>query len=320
MCVLNKVSVSLLTYNSRAYLSECLESVLGQTYPRVEVVIVDNRSSDGTVDYVREHWPGLSLYHNTENVGYSAGHNRGIRMSDGDYVLVLNPDVVLQRDCIGYLVEAIERDERAGAAMGKLYTWGSRQEASPVFDSVGVYIRKNRRTLDRGQGEADVGQYDEVRECFGASGAVGLYRRAMLEDVRLGDEYFDEDFFAYREEVDLAWRSRLLGWTCVFEPRAVGYHDRTYTPRTRSSMPGHLRRHMLKNRYLLLLKDDELRHVLRHLLHIVWFELRLWGYTLLTEPHLMSVVLDVLRLVPRMLDKRKQTMARRRTAPNEMLR
>ena len=204
--------------------------------------------------------------------------------------------------------------------MGKLYTFESRQATTPIFDSVGVAVCKNRRTLDKGQGELDTGQYDERSQCFGASGAAPLYRRAMLKDVAIDGEYFDEDFFAYREEVDLAWRSQLLGWTCAFAPRAVGYHDRAYTPASRRRMPPFLRQHIVKNRYLLLLKNDEPAHILRHLPHILWFEASLWGHSLLLEPYLVRAIWHVKQLARRMLSKRRYTMSRRRVGHDDMLR
>ncbi len=317
---MNKISINLLTYNSRRYLPECLAAVRAQTYPRVEVTTIDNGSADDTVPFLSEMYPDVRLIVNDENRGYSAAHNQGIGATDGEYVLLLNPDVVLEPEYVARLAAALDRDLAAGSAMGKLYALQSRGAERCVIDSVGVYVCRNRRTLDRGQGEVDQGQYDGLAECFGASGAAPMYRRAMLKDAAVDGEYFDEDFFAYREEVDLAWRAQLLGWSCAFVPSAVAYHDRSYTPEARHIMPRFLRLHMAKNRYLLLLKNDDPKHVLLDWPDILWFEVRLWAYSLLREPYLFRSLWQALRLAPRMLAKRRITMRRRRTAPDYMLR
>ncbi len=313
MSAQKKVSVNILLYNSRKYLPHCLEAISSQTYQNLEVTIIDNASTDGGADWVREHYPQVRLIVNAENKGFCGGHNQGIRATDGPYVLLLNPDVSLTENYVEELVSSLEKDDRIGAAMGKLYLCPSESLRCDhnVIDSVGVMVCKNRRTLDRGHGQPDDGQYAEESFCFGPNGAVPLYKREMLEDLAIEGEYLDEDFFAYREEVDLAWRAQLLGWKAVFNPRAIGFHDRTYMPATRRQMPRFRREHMFKNRYLLVLKNDLPTHFLRHLPHILWFEFMLWGYTLLFEPYLLKSAWRALKLTPRMLRKRALIMERK---------
>jgi len=143
-------------------------------------------------------------------------------------------------------------------------------------------------------------RFAESEEVLLPSASAALYRREMLEEIGL----FDEDFFAYREEVDLAWRAQLRGWQCVYNPNAVAYHVHSYTSQTRKQQPKPLRRLQFRNRYLLMLKNDSLSNFLRHSLHILSFEILALGYVFLREPHLLLGYWDVLKLFPRMMRKR----------------
>ena len=166
-------------------------------------------------------------------------------------------------------------------------------------------VRRSRRNFERGQGEADRGQYDASGEVFGADACAGLYARAMLEDVAVRGEIFDEDFFAYREIVDLSWRARLRGWRTVYEPEAVAFHCRTFSPATRSAVSPRLKRLSLKNRYLMILKNETLRNYLRHLPWIASFDAVLLIYLLFFDPRTLAAFGDLLRILPRALRRRR---------------
>lgn len=178
--MLKKVSVNILLYNSREHLPACLEAVFSQSYKPLEVTVIDNASTDGGVNWVREYYPQVHIIVNAENRGFCGGHNQGIRASEGDYVLLLNPDTTLAENYVTELVRVIEKrekvEERVGAAMGKLYLRQAGQEQSSprIIDSTGVYVTKGRRTLDRGHGQPDDGCYDKEEFCFGANGAALL--------------------------------------------------------------------------------------------------------------------------------------------------
>src|SRR5204862_304740 len=171
----------------------------------------------------------------------SAAHNRIIAETRSDYVLVCNPDVVLGPGFVEVLVDALDRDPAAGSATGKLRRLdpaaGTGCEAKRILDTTGIYFTPNQRHLDRGSGEVDAGQYERREYVFGASGAAAFYRRRMLEEVRADQEYFDEAFFAYREDADLAWRAQWLGWRCLYVPEARGFHVWRVLPERRASLP-----------------------------------------------------------------------------------
>jgi len=316
------VSVNVLAYNHKPYLKGCIEAVLAQTYPNIELIVMDNNSSDGSAELVKEEFPSVTLLENGRNLGYSGGHNRAIRMSRSPYFMPLNPDVFLTPTFIEEMVNAAEQDDRIGAVSGKLlkieFNEGQWIETG-LLDSTGLVLRKNRKNYERGHGEPDDGRYSNEEFVFGAFGAAPLYKREMLEDVRIGDEYFDEDFFAYREEVDLAWRAQLRGWRSLYTPKAVAYHVRSYSPATRKQQPRFLRQLQFRNRYLLMFKNDSWRNVLRHAPYILGFEVLALGYVLLREPYLLWGYWDALRLLPKMMQKRRAIQSRKLVSDSYIL-
>jgi len=233
---LDSVTVHVLTFNHAKYIERCVQSVLDQRYGNVELIVSDNASQDGTPDVVAEHFPSVKLIRNKSNLGYSRGHNEIISKTRSTFFLALNPDVVLEKGFVERCVQFMGRYPRVGTIAGKLLSISDDdfvQYKSPlkgVIDSAGIYFQSNQRHFDRGAGQLDVGQFDEVGYVFGATGAAAFYRRSMLDDIKLGGEYFDEDFFAYREDVDLAWRAQLFGWDTLYIPSAYAYHVRKVFP------------------------------------------------------------------------------------------
>ncbi len=312
------VSVIILNWNGAEYLPTCLSSLYEQTYSQVEIIIVDNASTDNscqvieefrtqianvfTGEYSQPH-PNLRLIRNKTNEGFCRGNNQGIREAHGEFVLLLNQDVRLDRQFIENLAKIIQSDRTIGIALGKLL---SNYEPAKI-DSTGIVIHKTRRAFDRGQGEDDIGQYNTVEEVFGASGAACLYRRIMLEDIKYSssDEYLDELFFMYKEDVDLCWRARLLGWKCVYTPDAVGWHYRKWGTGKRKDIPKSLRRHSLKNRYLMMLKNERWTTISPHFFSILWYELCSMGYILFREPYLFTVIGEILQVWPVIMEKRE---------------
>ncbi len=341
-----QVSVIIINWNGAQYLHACLTSLCQQTYPLLEILVIDNASTDHSLHVIEEfesHLPEFTQQHqsrslqiisNTQNKGFCYGNNQGIHQSQGEFVLLLNADVTLDARFIEILVDCMQSDGTIGITLGKLLNGHDPTK----LDSTGIVIYKNRRAVDRGQGQDDIGQYELQEEVFGASGATCLYRRAMLDDIKycrddlhaIGrfqayspplvggvrgggneqpphDEYLDEMFFAYKEDIDLAWRSQLAGWKCVYVPKAVGRHFRNWGSGKRTNIPKWIRRHSLKNRYLMLLKNEQWKTITPHLLVIFWYELQSLIYILLREPHLVLALKDIIRLWPEIRQKRDIT-------------
>ncbi|MGE3842170.1 MAG: glycosyltransferase family 2 protein [Vicinamibacterales bacterium] len=309
------VSVGIVTWNSAADVPACIAAVRAQTHPSVELLVADNASADDTWAAVVRIASEDERIRFDRNTGFSAAHNALIDRSRGTYYLALNPDVTLDAGYVSHLVAAMESDATVGAATGKL-----RRAQSNALDSTGIVMLRSQRHLDRGADQTDSGQYERDEDVFGASGAAALYRRAMLEDVRIGREYFDEDFFAYREDADLAWRAQLLGWRCRYVSRATAAHRRVVTPERRSALDAAINRYSVRNRFLLRLKNQTIGQVARFFAPALWRDFQVVAYVLVREHSSLPGLTDVVRLLPRMLTKRRVIMARRRATDADVAR
>jgi len=266
------VSVTLVTYNSGRFIRRCLDSVLEQKYSFKEIIVIDNNSTDGTADILEQFEDRCLVVYNQENVGFAAAQNQAIGMSKGEWVLALNPDVLLLPNFIGALVEAGKLDPKVGTVCGKLLTMSANFVIpdQPQVDSTGIYFNPMLRHLDRGSLEVDNGHYLKYEYVFGATAAAALYRREMIEDIALDGEFFDNDFFVYREDADVAWRAQLLGWRCLYTPYARGYHVRSVLPGMRRALPPEINMHSVKNRFLMRMKNISKELYLRN-----WFSITL---------------------------------------------
>ena len=251
------VSVTIVTYNSGRFIKRCLESVLDQKYPFKEIIVIDNNSSDGTIDILEPFEDRCRIVYNEENIGFSAAQNQAIAISQAEWVLTLNPDVLLLQGFLEALVNAGGMDPTVGTVCGKLMTMTATFDfpEEPLVDSTGIYFTPNLRHLDRGSLQLDNGSFRNYEYVFGATAAAALYRREMIEDISIGNEFFDNDFFAYREDADVAWRAQLMGWKCLYAPYAKGYHVRKALPGNRRALPAEINMHSVKNRFLLRMKN-----------------------------------------------------------------
>ncbi len=217
----SKISVIILNWNGKHYLERCLSSTLKQTYPNFEVILVDNASTDGSVEFIRERFPEVKVICNEKNLGFAAGNNIAIRATQGEYIATLNNDTQVDPHWLEELVSAAESDPKIGMCASKML-FLHRPE---IINSTGISLDKACIAWDRRGGERNEGDENEPIEVFGPCAGAALYRREMLEQVGL----FDEDFFAYLEDVDLAWRARLMGWRCLYVPTAKVYHVHSAT-------------------------------------------------------------------------------------------
>src|SRR6516225_4891193 len=252
-----RVSVTIVTYNSGRFIKRCLESVLAQRYANKEIIVVDNASTDGTVDILEQFEDRCQIVYNDENIGFAAAQNQAIARGAGEWVLTLNPDVLLLPNFIQAMIEAGQFDSKVGTVCGKLLTIRASFDLpdKPLVDSTGIYFTPTLRHLDRGSQEVDNGHYLRFEYVFGATAAAALYRRAMIEDISIQGEFFDPDFFVYREDADVAWRAQLMGWRCIYTPMARGYHVRNVLPGNRRALPPEINMHSVKNRFLLRIKN-----------------------------------------------------------------
>jgi GT2 family glycosyltransferase len=315
------VSVTIVTWNSAQHLDVCLASIEQQDYRDLEVIIVDNASTDGTRDLLRKVESRWRVIYNERNVGFAAGQNQAIRLASGDWILCLNPDVVLSPDFVTQLVTAAENYSYAGAICGKLLRWDPIKEPhqTNIIDSTGIYFTRNMRHLDRGAEEIDRGQHDVAQCVFGASGAAAFFRRDFIADVSVEDEFFDEDFFAFREDGDLAWRAQVMGWKCLYTPAAVAWHVRRVTPERRKDLPLVINWHSAKNRFLMRGKNASGWLCWRLFFPVAWRDLMTFGYAMVWDRRLWSAVIYWWKVRDSIRHKRAIIQARRKISDHDLL-
>jgi GT2 family glycosyltransferase len=209
------VSIVIPNWNGRHWLPRCLESIACQQLAPLEVIVVDNGSDDGSVDYLRASHPPVSVVELARNTGFAHAANRGIAAASGELVALINADVVLASDWTRRMVAALAADPGAVSVASKML---SLDDPAEVYDA-GDVLRRDGACEQRGRFMRDDGRWDQPGEVFGACAGAALYRR----DAVLAAGGFDGRFFAYLEDVDLALRLRLAGWRCRYEP-AVALH------------------------------------------------------------------------------------------------
>ena len=314
-----RVLVSIVGYNSGRHLRTCLDSLAAQTFKDFTVSFWDNASSDDTSAIIEEYRGSFGFLHfSGSNIGFCAAHNQLISSAASEYVLVMNPDIVLNPHFLEILVREMDKNPVAGSATGKLLRSASQGSSRPILDSTGIYLTRNQRHFDRGSNEIDAGQYENIEYVFGATGAAALYRKTMLEEIREGSEYFDESFFAYREDVDLAWRAQWMGWRCLFIPEAKAFHERRVLPERRSTLPNAINMHSFKNRFLLRIKDMDLGTYARFFIPITIRDAAALAYVLLRERSSLPGIALLIRTLPHAWSCRRSLKKRRKISAREM--
>jgi GT2 family glycosyltransferase len=216
------ISVVIPNWNGAEHLPTCLDSLRRQTYPHVEIIVVDNDSDDDSLALLDRDYPEVQVIPLKENRGYAGGVNTGFREAQGEILVVLNNDTEARPSWLEELWAGLQRHPEAGSATSKILLFDERE----VFNSAGDLYGVDGVPINRGVWEEDEGQYDDEDKVFSPCGGACALRRSMLEDLasKGQDRAFDEDFFAYCEDVDLGWRAQLAGYECLYVPGAIIYH------------------------------------------------------------------------------------------------
>ena len=281
-------------WNGRRYLEPCLRAVFAQEFRDFVVALVDNGSMDGSVDLVRARFPQVRLIENGENRGFAIANNQAIRASDSEFVATLNNDTEVDPGWLGALVQALETDPSIGMCASKMLLADRRA----VVDSAGIAVDKAGIVWNREGGRDSHPGAAALVPVFGPCAGAALYRRAMLDEIGL----FDEDFFAYMEDVDLAWRAQWAGWGCVYVPQAVVYHVHSATGREGS----HFKNRLLgRNKIWLLCKNYPL--LPWYMLLVLVYDVMSLGYAVAVGrgPGALQGRLESLGKIPHMLAKRQ---------------
>lgn len=261
------VSIVIINWNGKEYLTRCLASLEAQTYRDFEVIVVDNGSTDSSVTFLRERYPTVHLICNDRNLGFARANNQGFAVARGRYIVILNNDTQAEPRWLEALVNAAERHPEIGS-FAPLVLFNDRRD---TVDSAGLTVSVLGHGIQNLLGER-VERVGSVREVFGVSGTAALFRQELLRDVGL----FDENYFAYYEDVDLAWRARLRGWRALLVPEAVVYHAHSATLGRGSPFKKRL---LTRNRLWTIAKDYQFPAIVFFLPLIAMFEM---GFVILS--------------------------------------
>lgn len=296
--------------NNFSLLKSCLSSLREQTCDDYEIIIVDNGSRDGSPQKLRRHFPEVRLISLPTNSGFARAANLGIRASRSPFLAFLNNDVEISPSWLERMLEGVSSDPGLGAGAGKLLQKGRASRLS----SIGNLVFKSGFGRDRGWGEADGEKASHREKIFWASGAACLIPRRLFSEV--GE--WDEDFFAYFEDIDLGLRAQLRGFSCMYIPGAIGYHVEGATGRDLPRLGAALR---FRNALMLVIKDFPAPLIAENLHYIVFAHLRAIVYLILTghARQVLSSEYFLFRNFPRLLRKRR-LIQDARTVPIERIR
>jgi len=312
-----KISVIILNWNGKDYVEECLNSVFNQTYKDYEVLFVDNDSSDGSVEFVKKKYPKskyskLRILPSGGNWGQGGGDNFGIKRAKGEYVVLMDNDTKADKNFIKELVKVAESDKNIGVVVGKLMLYFEKNKINSVGH--GVYV--DGSCVDLGIMEEDNGQYDEIKEIFSANAAGTLYRKKMLDEIAVDEEYLDADFFTYYEDVDLGFRARLAGWKVVLNPKAVIQHKMNVSTSKVSNLGLYSG---IRNKPFFIIKNYPTNLLLKYGFFIlsryfVSFLYYLFRFNLVS----LKARIDMIKMLPKMLHKRRIIQSKRKISDKEL--
>jgi len=290
-----QVSILIVNWNGAHLLARCLPRVLAQEWIDAEVVLFDNGSTDGSAAWVEAHHPAVRVMRSERNLGFAGGNNAAIRATQSPYVATLNNDADPDPSWLSSLMGAMGSAPDVGMCASKMV----RADDPSTMDACGIDVDRAGIAWNRYSGEPDRPHEMMPYEVFGPCAGAALYRRAMLDQVGS----FDEDYFAYYEDVDLAWRARRAGWRCLYVPGARVTHRHSSTGREGSPFKGY---HVGRNKVWTLIKNYPWPDGLRALPTIAAYDVAAWGYALAHgDPHPLRGRLAALRQWKRFAGKRR---------------
>ncbi len=307
------ISIVIVSWNGKEDLARCLNSLRSQTDQRYEIIVVDNGSADGTPALIKEEFPEVKLCELAENSGFSEGCNRGIELASGSWIATLNQDTTVDPH---WLVELRKHIQRGGADLGMLQPNLLFMHEPDLHNSTGILLTTNGGGTDR-DFRVPASSDEVAEEILCPTAGAALYKREMLDQVRLGSGYFDRTFFMYWEDLDLGWRCRLAGWRAMYVPSAVVYHR--YQGSSKKIGARYAELQCRKNRLRSLLKNGSLYFLLRTSAHSVRdFFAGLKHNGLVAVPNLFSAIYDGLRQrkeVTRMLQTGRRKLEKEWVTP-----
>lgn len=282
-----EVSIVIINFNSRDFIRSCLDSVFRQVYRDFEVIVVDNGSKDDAASLIKENYPGVTLIENRQNLGSCKARNQAITAAQGEWILTLDCDVVLEKE---FLKEVISFAKGAQASVGIFQPKILKDDKKNIY-SCGISLSGIRRFYDIGKNKPDSGEFNQSATIFGACSAAALYKRQMLEDLKEETGYFDERFFFLAEDVDLSWRAQKKGWKALYCPRAVCFHSGNS-----SNCDRKIRQYLcFRNRYLMILKNERFCRLLKNIPFMLTYDLARLFYLVFVNRRALKALREIVR-------------------------
>jgi len=276
---MTKLSIVIPTINGLRFLKEGLNSIFSQDLSDSEVIVIDNGSQDGTVEFITDNYPQAILKINSGNLGVCKARNQGIEISKGEWILTLDCDVILTPQFLKNLLDFTNRQEKSIGAVQPKILYADKK----TIYSCGIYLSFFRRFYDIGKSRP-ASDFDKPQEVFGACSAAALYRREMLEEVKEPTGYFDERFFFLVEDMDLSWRAQNRGWKTVFALEAICYHFGNS-----SGYNGKFRQYLcFRNRFYSIIKNEGLTRYFIKIFPWLFYDIPRFFYMLLTNPYMLK--------------------------------
>ncbi len=301
----NLVSIVIPNWNGRKFLIPCLESILAQSYKQFEIIVVDNGSQDGSCELLSKKYPQVKLIALEHNTGFSVAVNKGINVSQGNFIALINNDTKANVHWLEKMVEALTNNIEIGSVACKMLS----MDNPKLIDGAGDGLRRGGLPGRIGHGQIDFGQFDKERYVLGACGGAVVYRKAMLDDIGL----FDEDFFAYLEDVDLSLRAQSAGYRCLYVPDAIMYHLGCGT--TGSGYSKLVVRLSCRNNINMIVKNIPGDLLIEFVPQIIFWQSYYLAAVVIRGGSVfawLGGVLDALFLLPKMLAKRKAIKSKRK--------
>jgi GT2 family glycosyltransferase len=315
----NLVTIGILSYKDQKYLKHGLPALLAQTYKNIEILICDNNEdpSEEIKKWIQENFPTIKVLNAGGNVGFGKGHNHLIKNAKGDFYLCFNSDMIASPTYVEELLKPFSQDPKIAVVTGKLLQWSNFPE-SPFelkqnhIDTVGIQPYQSHFFSEVGNGQKDIGQFDTPKEIWGCSGASPMFKIELLKLIQHSEgEFFDANFFMYKEDIDLMYRLRWAGAKCFLQPSAVAWHDRTTADnsfKARKKRPVYIKENSFLNHLILLQKNWSTDYSLHTYLMTTIFLLK---YTL----YLLVFDYKVLKVIPKFYKLRHDILLKRQSMP-----
>lgn len=300
-------SVIIPNWNGKYLLEDCLVSLVKQNIEEFEIILVDNASTDGSLEYVAEKFPGVKVIKLEKNFGFARAINEGVKVSKVEYVVFLNNDTKVEKDWLKNLINCVNKHPEVISVNSKLLNYYYRK----IIDGVGIQINEVGQARSIGWQEKDSGQYNKEEYIFGATGGASLFRRKDF--IKVGG--FDESYFMYSEEVDFAFRAQFKGYKSIFCPKAIVYHKHKASAKKR---PQHIEYWQFRNMLQTIIKDFPTSLLLkkRRWLKIILVFLNTIFYQLKSGYFWPPVLtkLWILYSLPSLLEKRKKIQGEKKVS------